>query len=162
MSSLPLLWWLRLVRRLWAVVFLILKFNVIFRVIEHIVIRELSKGRHHLSSNLWSKLLSFLIPTPLINLGFWETSLPWNFKECFFGPIRVPIKLSHQNFNLICGLSLSLSDYSFILPIVVDNIGSAVGALRISFWGVHLWVWVHFLIRSHTFFIILVILLFLV
>ena len=149
------------------VTFLIFKWNIIVWIVGHISIRKLSKWWHHLSCNLRTILLPLLVPAPLVDLGLTQTSLPRNFQQGFFGPVWVPIKLSHQDLDLVTGLSLSLPDHSLIVTIIVHNVWSVVSPFWVPILGATLW-WILVIIIifhvfwSHTIFVILNIFLLLV
>ena len=76
------------------------------------------KWRHHKCCHLGSILFSFLVPTPLIDLGLAQPRLFRHVKQSLFRPFWVSFKLSHKRLKLVTRLALPLSNDSFTVTVI--------------------------------------------
>lgn len=70
---------------------------------------------HHLVGELYSVLLAFLVPAPLIDLGFSQASAFRHLEENFLRPVFVLVEGVDEVAKLVIVLSLALLDDTLIL-----------------------------------------------
>jgi hypothetical protein len=76
----------------------------------------------HKGCDLRAELLPFLVPAPLVNLGFAQSRLFGDLQKGLLAPVRVFVKFSHKGLQLVSALPLSLADQSLKLAIFIQNI----------------------------------------